>query len=1059
MSLPLPLHLRPAPSLSQYATPQPPPSTASTANGGGRPSPAGAAAAGSSLTARGNPARHHAKGHITPRQLIPLPPAFLAKPPGGQSSPPPVSVGAPSPTLLSGQVVPWSGQNGAHAAGATTASGTSEDPLLLGQHAARNALSETQSLLLTSGSLMRPHYARVHRLWAHIVRQVEGHLTHHSAAGGFRSPTIRCEAILAEVERQLALDGAGAPPDAERQQLHRCLRAGAAAWVLSDLAASAGNDVLRDVKGTLFEFMFDSYSEARNARPSIAASTAEAASASLSTEWNPLLACDLYLCLYDDSAAEGRRLLGHLQRAVQANSAYKYVVQNVLARMRRPLMLLPFRAWRVVAKHAKVERFRQDIERRRGDRELRHYQLEVAMCRWRVCVERSRSAVLTERIGTLENSLENARNQFNIQCFRSDKYLRTVEELRDDVLRLTLDRDALIDEVEKLKVDIQEFETRSRDLRNSDITSALTELTKWRSFARQAALREHQRAATLSLTTEHEADLSASTLEGDDAENVHDSSDASSEMRLTTDLLLRWCNEVIRQSPVGSRSVQRITNFTNDFQSGELVLLIMHHVAPAQVPLAPMQEPHATKRAEMICEIGKQLGVAYMPTSSEIIQGTGDMIMLFVGEMFMRYLSSNRVSRVATDALSDGGQLPQIQYDCEMLSAVLADVCVEFDDIKKMTKDSIDKDLETWKVQQAIQHFMAFMSRERLAGRPVAIVDPKDVARFCKVVKPRYGDIAFRYKTAPIDYNGTWLAFELQLEHLRLVLRKNYHELRKVFTFYCSGRPVMAAADFWRLCSDVRMQDRNLSRLAMERMFAIANSDELPVGASSASAALALSNGDGGMGGDEEDDGAEEAEEEENTTTELVPSEFVECLVRMSDVKFPGKMLHERFQAMMTQTLLPYACKNDTDKFMREVQLPETQVALQRYHKDLNKVFAFYGKPSAHGGGKRTKMMTLPDFTAFVKDALLLGGGLDEDCVATVFTTLSSSPEDIVPREINLHEFVHAVVCLAAYKVPSPFAGLDKKVDVMVSSLIQTLRHKLKGVVNLSDVPLISLAR
>jgi hypothetical protein len=313
----------------------------------------------------------------------------------------------------------------------------------------------------------------------------------------------------------------------------------------------------------------------------------------------------------------------------------------------------------------------------------------------------------------------------------------------------------------------------------------------------------------------------------------------------------------------------------------------------------------------------------------------------------------------------------------------------------------------------------------------------------------------------PIDFTGMWHSFDQQLDALRAALQRNYQDLRRIFNFYCRGKSVMSEADFWRFIGDIRAMDKTVTRNLVDRIFAIANNDTPPVPKAGRSMSIiGIEDEDEEVDEKEDDDDADD-ENEENSETELIPSEFVECLVRIAERKFPGKMLHERFEQLMSVHVIPFACKSDTDKFKKEIHSAQTQTAVQKYQKDLVKVFNFYakGNPAAPGGkasNKKTKMMVLHDFVHFVKEANIMSQALDETSVTSVFNTVSSSSEEI-NKEIDHREFLEAVVCMSVFKVPSPFIPLDKKVEVLSSNLINNLKNKLKPAVTLSDMPVITV--
>jgi FtsZ-binding cell division protein ZapB len=897
----------------------------------------------------------------------------------------------------------------------------------------------------------------------------------------FRSPALFCEALLRRAEHQPGNTGSLVPshsamvPAARRQP--EITTAAAACWALDVLADSeASPEVLGQIRSHLFPCLFVNYDEAARNAPGFVRSRF----ADPEIQGNPYLGTDFYFEHHILSK-------DHITELANTNDLLKARLEHVSASVRTVLQrnadhsLRPFfTSWRQWCRANRIDRFAKDLMRRHGHRDTRRYLLDGAMARWRLVVEQSRTVDLKQRMHALEYQLENTKNQFQLQCFRSDKYLRLVEELREELSQTREVRDALRTEVQSLQQQLREFQDASRSQLNRYVSVMINELGRWRRFARRKVESGRARAEVLAFV--HSGDSLRADAEdaGDDVETGTDNTTSEIESQL-----LQWCSGVMRQSVVSN--VKEVTNWTSDWHSGEVLLLLMHHVFPGQVPLAPLQEAAIAKRTEQVVEIGKKVGVAHLPQPVDLMEGAGDMMILVAAELYNRHASITRVSDTAPpfepmehlleqpktgrvtddddDAAADAdtapshtASLPAPEYDSEMLPDLLADVEKEFSKLVDQDHDTVMKDKHVWRTQEVLNGYSSYITRERLQGRSVVVVDKKDVARFCKFNKNRFGDIAGRFKMPPVDYVGMWLNFDQQLDSLKSVLQRTYQDLRRIFTHYCRGKTLMSEADFWRLISDVRALDRNVTRSHVDKIFSIANDDTPPVAKTGRSG---FNGNDESSEDDDDDDDKDdlddvELDDEENSETELIPSEFVECLIRIAERKFPGKMLHERFSQFMTVHVVPFACKSDTDKFKKEIHNAQTQTAVQKYQKDLIKIFNFYAKGAAGKQSAKKKMMVAADFMHFLKESNAMSQSLDDNAAASVFSTVSSSAEEI-NKEIDHREFIEAVVCMSVFKTPSPFVPLDKKVEVISSSIISNLRPKLKPTVTLSDVQIVTL--
>jgi len=956
----------------------------------------------------------------------------------------------------------------------------------------------------TQGTMSAVNVQDPRSIYADLVTRLSGD------AATFKSPALFCESLLQQTERarrMAAAAGTGTmmPPGSVSHASP--LQAASACWALDVLAQSAGcKEVLTEIRDALYPCLFIDYGRGyANAPPFIRARFSEAHVAS-----NPYLASDFFFEHFGEARAEVSHLTSTnsvLQGRLRTNVA---AVNKVLARLSDHSLRPVFNAWRFWCRRNRVERFARDLTRRHGNRDTRRYVLDGTLSRWRLTVEQRRTVNLKQRVHALEYQLENTKNQFQLQCFRSDKYLRLVEELREELAETRAKRDELLAKTRELQQDLQHYQDRSRDRMNRYVSVLVDELARWRRLARRRIEGEKQRIDQLAFATTGDGATAAEEAGDDDATGT-DNTTAEIESQL-----LAWCSAVLRQAVVST--VKEITNWTSDWHSGEVLLLLMHHVFPGQVPLAPLQEASVSKRVEQVVDIGRKVGVAHLPTANDILEGAGDMMILVAAELYNRNAALNRIhedvtpyepvahvveppkpgqtrrrkktaeeiaaeraaknpppreegaegeseAAAPTEAAAAAEEIdewieeevPPPSCDAENLPEMLRDADDELRRLVDLDHDSVNRDKHVWRTQEMLNGYASYIARERLQGRSVVVVDKKDVARYCKFAKNRFVDIGVKYKMPPADYVGMWHNFDQQLDALKNVLQKQYQDLRRIFTFYCRGKSLMSEADFWRFITDIRALDRTCTRHHVDRIFAIANDDEPPVPKNGKSFQIDEESSSDDESHEHKDDLDDvEVEDEENSETELIPSEFVECLIRIADRKFPGKQLHERFQHFMDVHVVPFACKSDTDKFKKEIQSAQTQTAVQKYQRELVKVFNYYAKGSRQTGKKKTKTMLLENFVHFMKEACVMSQSLDESAAASVFSTVSTSPDE-ANKEIDHREFLEAVVCMAVFKTPSPFVPLDKKVEVISSAVIGNLRAKLKPAVNLADMPIVTL--
>jgi hypothetical protein len=758
----------------------------------------------------------------------------------------------------------------------------------------------------------------------------------------------------------------------------------------------------------------------------------------LTLQRHPFLTHDFFAPRYYRLKLSEAKLLSQSQTHQLALKGRKAAASHLVGRWIGAVVRVCFVSWRKYTRKEKVDRFRRRLLAKHGERDLRLLLLASAFNRWRFGVEVQRTEYLEEKTNTLVHQMDTAKNQFQLQCFRSDKYLRSVEELREEVNRLRDVETRLREDVRRLERLLREHEKDSQASLNSHVNEVLQVLSQWRTFAR---LLVDQRSARVQ-AVEISAPGKSSSSDSDDDEGP-DPSRTLSSGRLdrrpslrnslgglsTEQFLLQWCTAIVRQSVVSH--ITAVRNFTTDFQSGEVLLLVMHHVFPSQVPFSPLQETNLGKRYDLLIDLAKKLGLSYLVQANDIREGTGDIMVLTVTELFLRHASKKRAD---AEVQGNESELPVVKYDAAMMEHVISESRKEMSKLRMegASLESLEK--RQAQVEEALVSQASYFARHRHLGNPVEIMDPKDLGRYTKFNPARFQDIAFKYaRCQDPGAVDRWVPFDEQLKLLRKELKGHFATIRRVFKFYAENSPTMTDVAFWRFCGDIRVMDKVVTRVQVDRIFQVANSEDIP---RAVEGGLDESQIGAASDGDAED-------EEENPTTELIPSEFVECLIRMADirVKEGGRMLQERFDLFMQNYVLPFACKSEADKFKKEVYESGTQAALHRYQKDLQKIFLHYGT----GKGSR-KTLNSERFSEFAKDAHLQ---LDEGTQATIFQNVLG----VGAEEMAQHEFLEAIVSVAAFKVPSPFIGLDRKIDVVVSSMISTLRAKLRTRgVQLSDV-------
>ncbi|OQR93956.1 hypothetical protein ACHHYP_01986 [Achlya hypogyna] len=185
----------------------------------------------------------------------------------------------------------------------------------------------------------------------------------------------------------------------------------------------------------------------------------------------------------------------------------------------------------------------------------------------------------------------------------------------------------------------------------------------------------------------------------------------------------------------------------------------------------------------------------------------------------------------------------------------------------------------------------------------------------------------------------------------------------------------------------------------------------------------------------------------EPTTTErtLAPHEFIEALLRvahhmsqkLASANASPPNLVTMVTDLVTNRLLPLASeleKQSLTTFKRQLGATDVQAVLRSHDKKLKKVFAFYAVEH------RGKRMNLPEFEAWLKDQHLCDATFPFQRAKQLF--LSAMHHSDTANEMDLEllfgEFVEAVVAVAVYRNPNPYASLAERLQVFFNDHLPT---------------------
>lgn len=872
----------------------------------------------------------------------------------------------------------------------------------------------SRSLIPASGGELvdRDHEASmvVQRQFARFIARVDRN------ASQYASSTLFAESILAQASAQL-------PQTSE-------LRASVGVWALRLLAKES--PVLSTISDLIMPAIYKSFSE-----EGLIANVPSGTRALLGERADALaLLCPNFShAFYREVCLGTEALLAEAEsRSIALNEMGRgrlAIASRLVNSRSQELLRGHFLAWRHMHREARVARFANKVRERRNAGGQRRALLALAFSSWRWVLEQSKGVFLQERLHDNAFLLDNAKNQFQMQCFRSDRYLHTVEELRGALQDMREGRDMFRGEARALEKALRDHRIISRDEKNDIANTLLRTLSEWKHVATVAVTRRSipvrliQLEATVSQLRSKKRPVPNSGVVAPVVSHSSDEAlDEVSRMSAIAErTCLEWANIILQDSPLYTGSL--LTNYSDDFSSGEVFLLLLKEIFPEEIPLTPLQEINLMRRLDKISEFAASVGLCHFPQPSDLMEKSSDIVFMAVAELFLTH--TNRILSQVPAVTEPPACL--IRYDAGMVRSALRDVSQGMAHIVSTERDIVEDLARIRTMVSGVSQYASFLTRERLAGHPVALVDQKEVNRFCRFKQDRFRDLEFKYKNTGAEWSD-------QLARLRVEIRNVFPLLKRCFESYAGGGSCITEPNFWRFIGDLGVVDKSTPRAAIERIFTVANREDDAIYESQS-----------------DDDNA--SDDMENPITELIPIEFTECVIRIADQRSQGRALSERVSVFINGFLRPLgARRSDTNRFRREVFDRPSQPIWSKYQKDLAKVFMYFARLSRTGGQRsQSRFISVSELIHICKDGGAIQGSIDESTIVLISRNVLGDEGGAIP----LHGFMECLAALAAFRVPSPFIPLDKKIDHVVSQLLANLRIKLRGAVSISDVKTVAL--
>ncbi|KPI86252.1 hypothetical protein ABL78_4678 [Leptomonas seymouri] len=827
--------------------------------------------------------------------------------------------------------------------------------------------------------------------------------------------------------------------------------------------------------------------------------------------------------MFVDEAQSGMqstmKLRQSLEAAVKANDEHRNVVMRLVEREYSMRRTIAFRSWRSHIRQNRLLHLISDSNTKRSAAEAAQLRKQAVFHQWRLLVERARCAYLTERLHDAAFQLENAKNQFQLQCYRADRLVQAVKDATDELARVTQINNDLTEEVKELKEErVRREKEFSRLLALSvsrllKLLGAYDEMSRVFVHSKKPIVQDNSAPAE---ETKVVCDTSMEALEDAEAEAAGLPDSPLNHLR-------RWANEVLAGVQGREAPFKRICRFGPDFADGERYLCLLQHVFPDIVSsVLAVWTMGVETRLRRIRDYAVLCKLRYILLPSDFLNQREDLLVCSLSELRLRHLaqlwkegcekslaelSEFREGPLAAtvEACADtpahenmGGDTPaegadqkedgegkeegegeeeEKPLDSAAVMAHIADYVQRLQNTGEELDAAFSAKTEIVKEFIAIEEEEARLGSERLHGVPIPLVEEASRRVFWVMAADALNDLRelrhLSTEEAMWDFVTTQSLPEVLRDHVNIVSR---------LFFFFAGENAKALSEvaFWRFVevSGILVNPVEVSRQWIATQYDRVVSPQLGVALKTAARNQR----------DMNEQKLRQVAYQEMDIRTATPSQFVELLVRIAVAAENGEFgLVEGTRRLLQRLHLP-----DREKMTaveRDLYTPEAQNVFNYYVEDLFRTFLFYVKQqessrnaqeramALQDGGRFSAQMSVHSLLSMLDDCRFLSDGneggmavpLEADSTRARFFVSTSQIEKLVPLlekpykmpsagNLSFGLFVDVLAALACHWCPDPLVPAPRRMAAFFSYTMQQLsaRH-INSTLLLGSVPTISL--
>lgn len=482
-----------------------------------------------------------------------------------------------------------------------------------------------------------------------------------------------------------------------------------------------------------------------------------------------------------------------LHRALKNNEGSRNYVLRTVEEKRRLNIRYHFQAWRQLTRRHRILELTNEKRQQRHFKANSDLRLRMAFSSWRLMVECSRTSFLTDRLNEVAFQLENAKNQFQLQCFRTDRLIQTTKDAKAELAAALAIEQSLKDNIAQLEDELQAREEAYTGRLTAHIKDAFLLVNRYRDALSLLHSVRLPVEGYLALQEDYEpptlVDLTAEIEVADDD---------------PMGVLVRWCNYAIKEVRK-STTHKTFTTIGPEFYSGEYYLIVLHFVFPELISLQPNKDSNIPYRLRRICEMAEECHLIHALTPLDFTSVREDRMIASLSELYRRYLSHRWRENAKAAAIAVSCALnpaTRKDNDAERLQVVDEEVFHNFmedcdHDLKQkeqqLVEQCVSEKLLTENGHIVNEHELRLV-RERRLGAPIRVLSETTRRTFWKV----------SYKSLLDLRNHVNIGSEAQMKQvvvgsLQMVLKKKDDILSRIFYFFAGeNAKTMSEVAFWR---------------------------------------------------------------------------------------------------------------------------------------------------------------------------------------------------------------------------------------------------------------------